>query len=100
MLESVLLSVKRSIVQTQNSENAMKSMTCKQLGGACEQIFQADTFEEIAEMSKQHGMEMFQQQDADHLKAMQAMQALMQNPEAMQAWFAGRKAAFDALPDD
>ena len=30
----------------------MKTMTCKQLGGACDLEFHADSFEEIAEMSK------------------------------------------------
>lgn len=34
-------------------------MTCKQLGGACNHEFRADTFEEMAELSKSHGMEMF-----------------------------------------
>lgn len=78
----------------------MKTMTCKQLGGACDKKFQANTFEEIAELSKQHGMEMFQQQDADHLEAMQRIQALMQNPEAMKQWFEAKQKAFEALPDD
>ena len=55
----------------------MKTMTCKQLGGACDKEFHASTFEEIAELSKQHGREMFQNNDADHLKAMQKMQELM-----------------------
>jgi len=32
-------------------------MTCNQLGGACEKEFRAETFEEMAKMSKQHGME-------------------------------------------
>lgn len=78
----------------------MKSMTCKQLGGACDIVFQAETFDEMAEKSKQHGMEMFQQQDQAHLQAMQKMQALMQSPNAMQEWMAARKAEFDALPED
>jgi len=30
----------------------MKSMTCNQLGGACDKEFHAVTFEEMAEMSK------------------------------------------------
>jgi len=34
-------------------------MTCKQLGGACDVEFKADIFDEIAELSKKHGMEMF-----------------------------------------
>lgn len=45
-------------------------MTCKQLGGACDLMFQAETFEEIAEMSKNHGMEMFRADDEPHLEAM------------------------------
>ena len=55
----------------------MKKMTCKQLGGACDKEFHANTFEELAEMSKKHGMEMFQKGDAPHLKAMNEMQAII-----------------------
>ena len=39
----------------------------------CEKELRANTFEEIAEMSKQHGMEMFQKKDEAHLKAMSEM---------------------------
>lgn len=78
----------------------MKTMSCAQLGGACDLKFKANTFEEIAELSKQHGMEMFKTQDADHLVAMQKIQALMQNPDAMTQWFESKRAEFDALPDD
>ena len=46
----------------------MKTMTCKQLGGACDVAFSATTFKEIAELSKQHGMEMFQKQDVAHMQ--------------------------------
>ena len=78
----------------------MKTMTCKQLGGACDKEFHASTFEEIAEMSKKHGMEMFQQNDDVHLKAMNEMQQLMQKPEAMSEWFESKRAEFEALPED
>lgn len=78
----------------------MKTMNCKQLGGACDKEFQADTFEEIAEMSKQHGMEMFQKQDETHLKAMNEIQKLMQKPDAMKDWFESKKKEFEALPED
>jgi hypothetical protein len=77
----------------------MKTMNCKQLGGACDKAFHADTFEEIAELSKKHGMEMFQKSDELHLKAMNEMQALMQKPEAMKEWFENKKKEFDALPE-
>lgn len=77
----------------------MKTMTCKQLGGACDEEFSANTFDELAELSKKHGKEMFQQGDADHLKAMGAMKDLMAKPGAMDDWFAKKKAEFDALPE-
>ena len=77
----------------------MKTMTCKQLGGACDLEFHANTFEEMAEMSKQHGMEMYQKGDEAHLKAMSEMQKLMQSPQAMNEWMEDRRKAFEALAD-
>ncbi len=65
-------------------------MTCKQLGGACAKEFHANTFEEIADISKKTGMEMFQKGDAEHLQAMNEMKILMQKPDAMKAWFENR----------
>lgn len=78
----------------------MKSMTCQQLGGACDKVFHANTFDEIAEMSKSHGMEMFQKKDEAHLKAMGEMQQLMQSPDAMKTWFDNKRKEFDALPEN
>lgn len=78
----------------------MKTMNCKQLGGACEKEFHANTFDEIAEMSKQHGMQMFQQNDEAHLNAMNKMQDLMKKPEAMKDWFESKKNEFETLPED
>ena len=78
----------------------MKTMKCKQLGGACEKEFHANSFDEIAEMSKRHGMEMFEINDEAHLKAMDEMRALMQKPEAMEEWFESKKKEFESLPED
>ena len=75
-------------------------MTCKQLGGACDEKFHAETFKEMAELSKQHGMEMFKKQDEGHMKAMKDMMALIQDPEAMKKWMQGKIEIFDALPED
>ncbi len=65
----------------------MKTMTCKQLGGACDMAFHANSFEEMAEFSKKHGMEMFQKGDKDHLGAMNEMKELMKTTDAMKTWF-------------
>jgi hypothetical protein len=77
----------------------MKTMTCKQLGGACDQEFKADTFEEIAQKSKAHAMAMFQKGDEAHLAAMNEMQKTMHSPEAMKNWMENKRTEFEALPD-
>ena len=78
----------------------MKTMTCKQLGGACDKEFHANTFADMAEMSKKHGMEMFQIGDKAHLKAMNDMQELMKTPDAMKEWFENKRKEFDALENN
>ena len=75
-------------------------MTCKQLGGACDKEFHANSFEEIAEQSKKHGMEMFQKGDKAHLDAMNEMRGIMKEPKAMQEWLANKRKEFNALPED
>jgi predicted small metal-binding protein len=84
----------------QNKKNIMKSMSCKQLGGACDKEFHANSFEEIAEQSKKHGMEMFQKGDKAHLEAMNEMSGLMKDQKAMGEWFENKRKEFDSLPDD
>lgn len=78
----------------------MKTMTCHQLGGACEKTFTADTFEEMAEMSKQHAMEMFKKKDPAHLLAMENMQMLMKEPGEMEQWFESKRKEFDATSEN
>ena len=51
----------------------MRTMTCKDLTGACDLEFQVETFYEIAEMSKNHRMEMFEQGDLDAMGKMKAL---------------------------
>jgi hypothetical protein len=78
----------------------MKTMTCKQLGGACNLEFHANSFDEMAVLSKKHGMEMFQKGDQDHLQAMNEMKALMKTPDEMKAWFETKRKEFDSLPEN
>ena len=75
----------------------MKTMTCKQLGGACDKTFSADTFDEIVTMSKRHGMEMFEKNDKSHLDSMEEISVLMQDQSKMQEWFNQKKEEFNAL---
>lgn len=87
-------------IRITDREKTMKTMTCKQLGGACDKAFHADTFEEMAKLSQEHGMEMFQAGDGAHLKAMDAMKVLVQQPDAMKKWFEDKQKEFASLPED
>ena len=75
-------------------------MTCKQLGGACDKEFHANTFDEMAELSKKHGMDMFQMGDELHLKAMEGMKELMKSPESMNEWLENKRKEFNVLPEN
>jgi hypothetical protein len=77
----------------------MKTMTCQQLGGACDKEFRGQTFEDLAMMSQGHTMKMVQQADQPHLDAMEQMKEIMKDPDAMQNWMAEKKKEFDALPE-
>ena len=75
-------------------------MTCKELGGACDQPFSANTFDEIAMMVSKHAREMVQQGDAAHIEAMNEMRSKMVSPDATNAWMDNKRKAFNALPDN
>lgn len=78
----------------------MKTMTCKQLGGACDHTFTASTFDEIAIMVSKHAREMVQRGDAPHIEAMNEMRKNMTSPDSINAWMEDKRKAFDGLPDE
>lgn len=45
------------------SYNIMKTMTCNQLGGACDLEFRANTFEEMKQLSQKHAHEMYKKEE-------------------------------------
>lgn len=78
----------------------MKTMTCKQLGGACDMEFHAETFEEMAKLSQDHGRDMKEANDQPHIDAMNEMMQKMQNPAEMEAWMEEKRKEFEALQED
>lgn len=77
----------------------MKTMICKQLGGACDKAFSANTFDELAMMVSKHAREMVQQGDGPHIEAMNSMRQSMTSPEAMNAWMEEKRRAFSDAPE-
>jgi hypothetical protein len=41
-------------------------MICRQLGGACDKTFRADSLKKMAELSKQHDGKLYQKKDTNH----------------------------------
>ena len=79
----------------------MKTMTCKQLSGACDQQFHAETFDEMGELCKKHAVDMVAAGDMAHTQKMEEMKNnYMTKPEEVQKWFSKMKQEFDALPEN
>ncbi len=78
----------------------MKTMRCRDLAGACDVEFRAETFDEMAEMSKNHAMEMLEKGDQAHIEAMEKIKELMGDPEAMKEWFESVQKMFDSLSEN
>ena len=76
----------------------MRTMTCRELGGACEKTFTAATFTEMAALSRDHGRQMMQANDPAHLEAMQAMRAQCATPEEMGRWMKEKEQLFLSKP--
>ena len=78
----------------------MKTMTCRELGGACDKEFTAKSFDEIGRLSKEHTKEMFDKRDLAHLEAMKQMNELMKDNTAFIQWLHSKKEIFDKLPSN
>ena len=76
----------------------MKTMTYRQLGGACEQSFQGDTLQDLLEKNKLHMVEMLMQQDEQHIEASRKVKVLMGDIEASKTWYANKQKLFSRYP--
>lgn len=77
----------------------MKKMTCRQLGGACDLEIYGESFDEMVEKAKAHGMEMAEMGDETHIKVMDSVKEEMNDSDAMKQWIEKVREEFDALPE-
>lgn len=78
----------------------MKTMTCRELGGACDKTFTANTFDEIGQLSKEHAKEMFDKRDLPHLEALKQMNEMMKAQNTFIQWLKSKKETFENLASD
>jgi hypothetical protein len=78
----------------------MKTMTCKQLGGPCNEQFHGSTADDVIKAQDQHLKERVAMGDKAHKEALDAMEARWMNPTGGMDWYNKAKSDFEALPED
>ncbi|HEY8058906.1 MAG TPA: hypothetical protein VID94_09140, partial [Acidimicrobiales bacterium] len=79
---------------------AMKTMTCKQLGGACDLALRGDTADEVIKAQDQHLKEVVAGGDDAHEAALNDMKGRWKHPIKGMGWYRKTKRDFAELPDD
>ena len=78
----------------------MKTMTCKDLGGACDLALHGNTADEIIKAQEKHLKEIVAGGDDAHDGALKAMKGRRKNPIKGMGWYRQTKRDFAALPED
>lgn len=78
----------------------MKTMTCKELGGACDHEHRGATADEIIKAQDRHLKEAVAGGDRSHEEALKAMKGRWRRPIAGMGWYRDTKRRFAELPDD
>jgi hypothetical protein len=78
----------------------MKTMTCQQMGGACDFAHHGETADDVIKSQDTHLQDMVAKGDEAHQTALQEMQARWKDPAAGMKWYTQAKNDFAALPED
>ena len=78
----------------------MKTMTCRQMGGACDTAFHGETADDVIKAYDAHLREMTAKGDAAHNGPMDKMAESWKNPASGMEWYTKTKNDFAALPED
>jgi len=78
----------------------MKTMTCLQLGGACDLPLRGNTADEVIQAQDKHLKEVVAAGDEAHQSALKDMKGRWKNPIKGMGWYKSIKRDFAALPED
>ena len=78
----------------------MKTMTCQQLGGACDLQLRGTTADEVIKAQDKHLREAVAAGDATHEQALSDMKGRWKHPIKGMGWYKDTKRQFAELPDD
>lgn len=77
----------------------MKTMTCRQLGGACDHQHRGETADDVINAQDQHLREVVANRDTDHAQALDEMSRRWKLPISGLQWYRQAKRGFAALPE-
>jgi predicted small metal-binding protein len=78
----------------------MKTMTCQQLGGACDLAHHGDSADEVIKAQDRHLREVVAGGDTAHEDAFAAMKGSWRRPISGMGWYRDVKRRFATLPED
>ena len=78
----------------------MKTMTCRQLGGACDHPLRGETADEVIQAQDKHLKEVVAAGDEVHKSALNDMKGRWKNPIKGMGWYRNTKRDFAALSED
>jgi predicted small metal-binding protein len=78
----------------------MKTMTCRELGGACDLELRGETADEVIVLQDQHLNEVVAAGDTAHEEALKAMKGRWKRPVSGLKWYRATKRAFAERPAD
>lgn len=78
----------------------MKTMTCRQLGGPCDQSHRGDSADDVINAQDRHLRQVVADGDTAHESALADMKGRWKRPVSGLKWYRQAKKDFAALPDD
>jgi hypothetical protein len=78
----------------------MKTMTCRQLGGACDLQLHGETADEMIKLQDKHLNDIVAGGDETHEGALEEMKGRWKHPVSGMKWYKNAKRGFAALPED
>jgi hypothetical protein len=78
----------------------MKSMTCRQLGGACDVVHRGEDHNEVIKAQDRHLRDAVAAGRADHEPALKDMKARWRRPVSGMKWYRQVERDFEALPGE
>jgi len=77
----------------------MKTITCKEFGGACDMEFHAEEFTVMFNQISEHTSDLAKEGDLPHQKAMQKRKKMMNEGTSINEWVQEKHKTFMELPE-